>query len=93
MDFESLTKEQKVMVAMRKTLTNIIKDTTPTDPSETHALTEATVNDIRMCLGLIASREKELLEEKGLENNLKPRYVDEKQDSGTQTVNFQKDSK
>ena len=90
MDFESLSKEQQVMVAMRKTLTNIIKDTTP-NPGETHALTEATVNDIRMCLGLISTRERELLEEKGVQNDLKPRYVDEKQD--TQTVSFQKDLK
>jgi len=89
MDFESLSKEQKIMVAMRKTLANIIKDTTP-NPGETHALTEATVNDIKMCLGLIASRERELLEEKGVENQSRPRFVDEKQQS--QAVNFQKPS-
>jgi len=90
MDFESLSKEQKVMVVMRKTLANIIKDTTP-QPGETHALTEATVQDIRMCLGLIATREKELLEEKGVENQFKPRFVDEKPES--QTVSFQKSKK
>lgn len=85
MDFDSLSKEQKIMVAMRKTLANVIKDTTP-KPGETHALTEATVQDIRACLGLIATREKELLEEKGIDNQYKPHYKDEKQEA--QTINF-----
>jgi hypothetical protein len=76
MDFESLSKEQKIMVAMRKTLTGVIRDTTP-EPGLIHPLSKETVEDLRMCLGLIAAREKELLEDMGLENKARPRYIDE----------------
>lgn len=76
MDFESLSKEQKIMVAMRKTLTGVIRDTTP-EPGMIHPLSKETVEDLRMCLGLIAAREKELMDEMGVVNKAKPRYVDE----------------
>lgn len=76
MDFESLSKEQKIMVAMRKTLTGVIRDTTP-EPGMIHPLSKETVEDLRMCLGLIAAREKELMDEMGIENKARPRYVDE----------------
>jgi len=76
MDFEDLTKDQKILVAMRKTLANIIKDTTP-GKGMIHPLTESTVEDIKLCLGLISSRERELNEEQG-KASFKPHFVDEK---------------
>ena len=76
MDFESLSKEQKIMVAMRKTLASVIRDTTP-EPGMIHPLSKETVEDLRMCLGLIAAREKELMEDMGIENKAKPRFTDE----------------
>lgn len=76
MDFKSLSKEQQVMVAMRKTLANIIKDTTP-EPGMIHPLSKATVEDVRACFALIAAREKELMEEMGIENKARPRFTDE----------------
>ena len=76
MDFKSLSKEQQIMVAMRKTLANIIKDTTP-EPGMIHPLSKETVEDIRACFALIAAREKELMEAMGVENKARPYYTDE----------------
>lgn len=78
MDFDSLSKEQQVMVAMRKTLANIIKDTTP-DPGLIHPLSKATVEDIKACFALIAARERELMKEMGIENTARPHFTDEPQ--------------
>lgn len=90
MDFESLSKEQQVMVAMRKTLANIIKDTTP-EPGMIHPLSEATVQDIRACFALISVREKELMEEMGVENTARPHFTDETKSA--EVVKFHKPSK
>lgn len=76
MDFDSLSKEQQIMVAMRKTLANIIKDTTP-EPGMIHPLSKGTVDDIRACFALISAREKELMEAMGVENKARPHFTDE----------------
>ena len=85
MDFDSLSKEQKIMVMMRKTLTRVVRELTP-QPGMVHALSADALEDIRQCLTLISARERELLEEKGVENSARPYYVDEPQ--STQTVQF-----
>lgn len=85
MNFDSLSQEQQIMLMMRKTLTNIIRDTTP-PPGTIHPLSEQNIQDIRECLLLISTRERELMEEKGVENTAKPRYADEPKT--TQTVSF-----
>lgn len=71
-----LSKEQQIMRAMRKTLTSIVRDTAPRDgnPSPLHG---ETVENIRMCLGLIAAREAELADLLGLSRNERPHYSDE----------------
>ena len=79
MNFEELSKEQQIMVSMRKVLTNIIKEITPPPGITEYPLTEHTVEDIRMCLGLIAAREKELAESQGITNLARPHYTDEPQ--------------
>ena len=73
-----LSKEQQIMRAMRKTLTSIVRDTAPRDgvPSPFSA---DTVENIRMCLGLISAREAELAEGLGLDRNERPHYSDEEQ--------------
>jgi len=76
MDFDSLSKEQQVMVAMRKTLAQVIKDTTP-EPGMIHPLSKDTVEDIRACFALIAARERDLMEEMGIENKARPHFTDE----------------
>jgi hypothetical protein len=71
-----MSKEARVLRAMRKTLTGIIKDTA-TEPGLKHPLSNDTIEDIRHCLGLIAAREQELLKEAGVDNNMRPHFIDE----------------
>lgn len=76
MDASELSKEQQIMRAMRKTLTSVVRDTAPRDgvPSP---LSPETVENIKMCLGLVAAREAELADALGLDRNERPRYADE----------------
>ncbi len=83
MGFDELSKEQQIMVSMRKVLSTIIKEVTPKE-GERYPLSEQTVKDIRMCLTLISAREQELAKERGMTNRERPYYVDEPQ--STQTV-------
>ncbi|HNA28464.1 MAG TPA: hypothetical protein PLL19_01540 [Thiobacillaceae bacterium] len=73
-----LSKEQQVLRAMRKTLTSIVRDLAPRDgvPSP---LTPDTVENIRMCLGLISAREAELAQALGLARDERPHFTDEPQ--------------
>jgi hypothetical protein len=73
---EKITKEQRILRVMKKVLTDVAKDT-HAQPGMKHALSDSTIEGIRDCLGLIASREAEILEEQGVENNMRPRFVDE----------------
>lgn len=63
-------------MVMRKVLASIIKDTTP-PPGTRHALSDGTIQEVRMCLGLITSREKELAEAAGVAE-ARPYFVDER---------------
>ena len=69
--------ELRVMRAMKTTLMNVIKDTT-SQPGQKHPLSDSTIEDIRQCLGLIASREQTLTGDSG---NSRPKFVDEPEDS------------
>ena len=72
-----LTQEQQILIAMRKTLSAIIKDVTP-PPGMRHPLSEPTIEDVRQCLTLIAAREKELADAQG-RGGERPYYADETQ--------------
>ncbi|WP_133512720.1 segregation and condensation protein A [Candidatus Thiosymbion oneisti] len=72
-----LTKEQQILIAMRKTLAAVIKDVTP-PPGMKHPLSEQTITDVRQCLGLISAREKELAAAQGRTGE-RPYYADELQ--------------
>lgn len=74
---EHFTKEKRILVAMRKTLGAIIKDVTPSSSAFQSPLSDATVEDIRMCFGLIAAREKEIAGEAGVEIKDRPHFTDE----------------
>lgn len=76
MDKDVLGREQQIMRAMRKTLTSVVRDCAPR-PDQASPLSEATVENIRMCLGLIATRESELGEALGLAQNERPVYAGE----------------
>lgn len=72
-----LTQEQNILIAMRHTLAAIVRDVTP-PPGMRHPLSDATIQDVRQCLGLIAAREKELADEQG-RGGERPYYADQPQ--------------
>lgn len=74
---DELSKEQQILIAMRKTLSAVIKDLAP-PPGMRHPLSDATVEDVRQCLMLITSREKELGDAEG-RGGERPHYTDEPQ--------------
>ena len=76
MSEEQLNKEQRILRVMRKTLGRIVREVTP-PPGMRHPLSDATIADIRQCLGLIAARERELAEALGQSSGAKPYYADE----------------
>ncbi|HHH48358.1 MAG TPA: segregation and condensation protein A [Gammaproteobacteria bacterium] len=77
MSEEQPSVELRILRAMRRTLTNVAKDTY-TPPGMRHPLSEDTINDIRECLVLIASRENEL---GGMSGDDRPHFTDEMRDS------------
>ncbi len=76
MNPDTLSKEPQILVTMRKVLTTIIRELTPA-PGDKYPLSESTVQDIRFCLGLIITREKELTEALGSVKTERPHYIDE----------------
>ncbi len=78
MNTENLSKEQRILRAMRKILGNVVKDTT-TKPGMPHPLSDSTIQDIRECFGVISEREAELADLLGLSRNERPYYPDQPQ--------------
>lgn len=77
---DTLNKEQRILIAMRKTLAGVVKDTTPL-PGRRHLLKESTIQDIRHCFSLISARERELAEGAARKvSAMRPRYADEAHD-------------
>lgn len=70
--------EYRILVAMKTTLTGVVKDTA-VPAGHRHPLSDATIEDIRQCLMLISAREQELLAEAGEIANMVPRFTDEPQ--------------
>ena len=87
MNIENLSKEQRILRAMRKVLANVVKDTAA-KPGTPSILSENTIQDIRDCFGIISEREAELADELGLNRNEKPYYTDQPQ--ATNVINFYK---
>ncbi len=67
--------ERRILRAMRKTLTSVVKDATPR-PGMPGFLSDETVEQIRDCLGIISLREKELADALEL-TPAKPMYPDQ----------------
>ena len=78
MSSDDLTQEQRILTMCKRVLTDIAKDTV-TPPGMKHPLSEGTIQGIRDCLQLIASREAEILHDKGTPSQSRPRYADEPQ--------------
>jgi hypothetical protein len=70
------SKEREILKVMRKVLASIIKDVTPPHRGIKHPLSESTIEDVRMCLGLISARERELADAAGVAQE-RPYYTDE----------------
>ncbi len=70
------SKEREILMVMRKVLAAIIKDTTPPQRGIKHPLSDKTIEDVRLCLGLISARERELADEAGIAQE-RPYYTDE----------------
>ena len=75
MNTEELSKEQRILRLMRKTLASVVKDLTPHSVNES-PLSESTIQDIKDCFSLISAREQELGTALGMEA-AKPYYTDE----------------
>jgi hypothetical protein len=78
--------EREILMVMRKVLAQIIKDTTPSSRAMKHPLSPRTVDDIRNCLGLISTRERELAERAGVSME-KPYFSDEKPSAEVVSIN------
>jgi hypothetical protein len=74
-DSKETSIERRILRAMRKTLTSVVKDATPR-PGMEGFLSENTVEQIRECLGIITAREKELADALEL-TPAKPMYPDQ----------------
>ncbi len=83
------SKEEKILGAVKRVLTEVIKDTA-TQPGLKHPLSENTINGLRDCLLLISQREQELAEAAGRSMDLRPRFVDEPRDQGDVVVPLSK---
>lgn len=80
MSEEQSSVELRILHAMRRTLSNVAKDTY-TPACMRHPLSEETINDIRECLTLISRRESEL---GGMTGDERPHFTDEIRDTVVQ---------
>ncbi len=83
------TVEQRILSAVRITLTGVIRDTA-TPAGMKHPLSDQTIEDLRQCLALISAREREFAEAAGGAPGLRPRYVDEPAPHRKSVVRFHK---
>lgn len=77
MSESEMSKEQQVLKMVKRVLTDIARDT-HVKPGLKHPLSDNTIMGIRDCLALITAREKELAEESGQDNVMRPRFPDQK---------------
>jgi hypothetical protein len=90
MSTAELSKEQRILRAMRKTLGNVVRDVTPLG-GRPNPLTGDTIQDIKDCFALISERERELAEKLGFDE-AKPYYKDGTQPNA-QVLSFVKPAK
>ena len=74
--------ERRLLAMMRKTLTNIARETAPVGGRHS-LLTESTIRDIRDCLQVISLRERELADAEGKPARFRPVTKHSDTDSGT----------
>lgn len=69
-------KEEAILQAVKKVLTDVIKDTA-TPPGMRHPLKDNTIRSMRDCLVLISDREQELAAQAGRSMDMRPHFTDE----------------
>jgi len=72
-----INKEKRILTAMRKTLSSIVREVTPSNSSLKSPLSQSTTEDIIMCFGLITAREQEIEQQQQKVNMQKPHFTDE----------------
>jgi hypothetical protein len=84
---QELSKEERILRAVKRVLTDVAKDTYA-KPGYRHPLADATIDGIRQCLALITARERELNVEAGRSMNDRPRFIDEPKSSVVVTLDI-----
>lgn len=74
-EFQNLSKEEQILLAVKRVLTEVVKDTA-TQPGLKHPLSETTIKGMRDCLALISNREQELAEASGRSMDKRPYFKD-----------------
>ena len=85
MSDQAPSKEENILSAVKRVLTEVIKDTA-TQPGVKHPLNDNTINGLRDCLVLISQRQQELAEEGGRSMDARPRFTDEPKPQGDVVV-------
>ncbi|MEN8171046.1 MAG: segregation and condensation protein A [Pseudomonadota bacterium] len=85
MSEQTPSKEENILRAVKRVLTEVIKDTA-TQPGIKHPLSDNTINGLRDCLILVSQREQELAEEAGRPMDARPRFTDEPKPQGDVVV-------
>lgn len=76
-NLSNLKNELRILTAMRKTLSSVVKDVTPNSTHLKSPLKQTTTDDIIMCFGLITAREQEIAKLLKTTQTHKPRFIDE----------------
>jgi|GEM_PF-118923 len=76
-DQTNLEKEKNILQAVRKTLAQVVVDVTPESSALRSPLQPTTIDDIRMCFGLISAREREIMDLMQRSNQDRPHFIDE----------------
>ncbi len=85
---KEMSVEQRILRAMRKTLASVVRDATPR-PGTSGFLSDDTVEQIKSCFELIATRERELGDALGLAE-ARPVYPGQEKPSKTVQVTRKK---
>lgn len=85
MSNQEMSKEENILRAVKRVLTEVIKDTA-TQPGLKHPLSDNTINGLRDCLVLISQREQELAAAAGRSMDARPRFTDEPKVQGDVVV-------
>jgi len=87
MSDNDFSKEEQILGAVKRVLTEVIKDTA-TEPGMKHPLSTGTINGMRDCLVLISQREQELAEDAGRSMEMRPHFKDEPKPQGDVVVSI-----